>query len=168
MSVECGIAFGSNLGDRREHLIQAREALLAVFGTSAMDFSALYESAPVDCPDDSERFYNAVGAFHCDLGAETVLEHCQSIEAHLGRPEQREMNAPRPIDLDILYFGSLQQDLPRLTLPHPRLTQRRFVLEPLAAIRAELILPGETATVAELSKNLVSDEPPLRIVASTW
>jgi 2-amino-4-hydroxy-6-hydroxymethyldihydropteridine diphosphokinase len=72
-----------------------------------------------------------------------------------------ERNAPRVIDIDLLYLGETEMCCDLLTLPHPRMTERRFVLQPLADIRPDLQLPGQTATVLDLLKSLVSDEPPL-------
>ena len=79
-----------------------------------------------------------------------ILAHCQRIEKKLGRPESRPKNAPRSIDLDILYLGDLVSDSPDLILPHSELHLRLFVLEPLSEIRPDLLLPNQAKTVLEL------------------
>ena len=88
-----------------------------------------------------------------------LLELSQTIERDLGRTSSFERNAPRVIDVDLLYFGDQIIDTEALVLPHPRLGERRFVLQPLAGIRPGLILPGHTQSIAKLLENLASDEP---------
>ena len=92
----------------------------------------------------------------------------QQIEGQMGRPAERAVNAPRVIDLDILLVGSVTISSDELTVPHPRLCQRRFVLEPLAAICPDLKIPGEEKTVADLLDTLESSEPPLTVVTREW
>lgn len=168
-SLRFGIAFGSNLGDRLANLSAARRQLLAASSSpdSAL-FSPVFESAPVDCPAGSKGFYNAVAELELALQPLAALELCQQIETELGRPAVRKRHSPRSIDLDLLYVGSSTVDSERLVIPHPRLAGRRFVLEPLAAIRPELILPRETQAIGDLLQNLFSDEPPLARVTDDW
>ena len=112
--------------------------------------SPFYETEPVDCPPGSGAFLNGVAIMEWQGGPHELLERLREIECALGRPAQREWHAPRPLDLDILYAGEAVMDTPDLILPHPRIAQRRFVLEPLADVRPGLVLPGQTRTVAEL------------------
>lgn len=102
----------------------------------------------------------------CDLSPDELLTQLRKIESSLGRPTHRQRNAPRTIDLDILYAGDQVLKSEELTLPHPRLTQRRFVLQPLADIRPGLVLPGQSKDISTLLADLDSDEAPLEQVAT--
>lgn len=102
----------------------------------------------------------------CGLSPADLLTQLREIESSLGRSAHRQRNAPRTIDLDILYAGDQVLKSEQLTLPHPRLTQRRFVLQPLARIRPELVLPGQRKDIATLLAELDSDEAPLEQVAT--
>jgi len=111
----------------------------------------------VDSGPEAGSFLNAVLEVDFEGAPLFLLEALQSIEAEMGRPNQRARNAPRTIDLDILYLGGIQSNLPRLLLPHPRLHLRRFVLEPLAEIQPLLMLPGQDRSVKEILARL--DDP---------
>jgi len=112
--------------------------------------SSFYTSAPVDCPPGSEEFVNAVAEIDSGDGVRYLLTRFKAYEAERGRDLGGARNAPRPIDLDILYAGSMEMQLVDLIVPHPRLPERLFVLEPLAEIRSGLVLPGFQETVEEL------------------
>jgi 2-amino-4-hydroxy-6-hydroxymethyldihydropteridine diphosphokinase len=148
MTVECGIALGSNSGDRFANLHAALDALRAF--DPALQCSPFYETAPVDCPAGSGAFLNAVAILQWNGTPPDLLDALRGIESSLGRPLDRERNAPRTIDLDILYAGDCVLDTAALILPHPRLHLRRFVLQPLADLRPDLVLPGFPQSVAEL------------------
>lgn len=149
--MRAGIAMGSNIGDRLAALIRAREAVLAIEGVSGPCLSSsLYETDPVDTEMDASRFLNAVIEVGYEGLPASLLEALQEIEASMGRPSKRPRNAPRTIDLDILYVGNLTLSTTAIVIPHPRLHLRRFVLEPLAEIRADLRLPGQQHTAGEL------------------
>lgn len=164
--MECGIAFGSNTGDR---LAELRHALMELAARcSILAVSPAYRTAPVDCPDGSGAFLNAVVEIEWSGTPLALLHLLRGIEAAAGRPDRRPRNAPRPIDLDILYAGDTVSTAEELTLPHPRLHLRRFVLQPLADIHPGLILPGQARTVRELLHDLVTDEPPLRLFHRSW
>lgn len=132
------IGLGANLGDARATLLQAWQALTEVAGVDADGLSGLWRSAPVDAggPD----YINAVGRVRTTLGAYELLAALQVIEQRHGR-ERPYRNAPRTLDLDLLLYGQLTQDDPVLTLPHPRMHQRAFVLRPLAQLAPSLVLP---------------------------
>lgn len=169
MAVRTAIALGSNLGDRLAHLQSARDRLrrLAVEDEDFLQ-AAIYQTAPVACPDDSPDFLNTVVEICFEGSAMELLELTQQIEADLGRVRDGTPNAPRTIDVDILYFGDQAVALPKLELPHPRLAERRFVLEPLAEISPELHLPGFTQSIASLLEDLPAKNPPLELHLAEW
>jgi 2-amino-4-hydroxy-6-hydroxymethyldihydropteridine diphosphokinase len=147
-SLECGIALGSNTGDRLAYLRAALEELRTA--DPHLEVSPVYETAPMDCPAGSGTFLNAVVILRWSGTPESLLEWLRGIESELGRPWERDRNAPRTIDLDILYAGDAVLRTEELTLPHPRLHERRFVLQPLSDLRPALQLPGMSGTVTEL------------------
>jgi len=168
-STRAAIALGSNLGPRLLNLQLARDLLknIAVPGTEFLQ-APIYQTSPVDCPVDSPDFYNTVVEFEFRGTPFDLLDHTQAIEFKLGRTPAPERNAPRVIDVDILYVGDEQLDAGLLVLPHPRLTARRFVLQPLADIRPDLILPADHVSIGEHLKHLDSEESPLVIVQANW
>lgn len=162
-----GIGLGSNLGDRLQNLRQALASLRKIHAPSSAPLhSKIYLSQAVDCEHDSPPFYNMAIELECELEPLDLLSRLRNIELNLGRPAQRQRNADRTIDLDILYAGELVLDSEELTLPHPRFDQRRFVLQPLADIRPELILPSQSKNISTLLVELKSDEAPLKVITS--
>ncbi len=137
-----GISLGSNLGDRLAHLREAVTRLGPARCGESLRLSPIYETEPVDCLPGSGAFYNAVVEIESPLAPLDLLTFTQSIERELGRPEVRDRNAPRTIDLDLLYYDDLVVALPGLQLPHPRMLQRAFVVLPLASIRSDLVPPS--------------------------
>jgi 2-amino-4-hydroxy-6-hydroxymethyldihydropteridine diphosphokinase len=160
------IALGSNLGDSQNLITTAMNRLAEELTTSAegqfdrnFQRSSLWLSAPVDCPEGSADFVNAVIGFAA-AGSETpirLLRQLQDIEADYGRPQQRGVNAPRTLDLDIICFGSVVMDNDELIIPHPRATQRAFVLLPLQEIAPALVLPGTGVSVSVLAAELTHE-----------
>ncbi len=150
-----GLALGSNISPRASHIEQAVEKLQTLSCSDHFLQSSTYVTEPVDCPPGSKEFFNAVIEIECQLEPEAVLQFCQSIELEMGRPLERELNAPRPIDIDLLYYGEHRKKCEALTLPHPRAHQRLFVLEPLAEIRPDLTLPGQKLNVSELREQVL-------------
>lgn len=166
--MRAGIAMGSNVGDRLDTLIRARTAVLALPGVSEpYRCSRLYETEPVGTEPDAARFINAVIEVEYDGLPASLLEGLHEIEAALGRPSKRPRNAPRTIDLDILYVGNLTLSTTSIVIPHPRLHLRRFVLEPLAEIRPELRLPGQQLTTGELLLTL-EDHAAVELFPLQW
>ena len=164
-----GIALGSNLGDRLAPFrLGLHEVLARLEGAHLVAAAPVYETAPVDCPPGSLSFYNSVVEISSPLAPHAMHKVLQAVERLLGRPQERERNAPRPLDLDILYAGRLRLDDETLTIPHPRLHQRRFVLQPLADIRPHLVLPGHTQTVAQMLGSLTDDPTQVKRVAVGW
>lgn len=147
--MRAGIALGSNLGDRHAAIEAAINAIRA-FATPPVLRSSLHETAPVDCPPGSPPFVNATMEIGFDGNPLDLLDQLQALEHQAGRPDHRPKNSPRTIDLDVLYCDHLVLDHPRLILPHPLMTTRRFVLAPLAEIVPHLRLPGQPRTIAEL------------------
>jgi 2-amino-4-hydroxy-6-hydroxymethyldihydropteridine diphosphokinase len=133
------VGLGANLGEPLVALRAAARALAELPGVSAMRASSVYVTAPIDAggPD----FYNAVVAFDTSIAPEELLGHLLAIEQAHGR-ERPFRNAPRTLDLDLLLYGEVQLRTGRLTLPHPRLHERAFVLAPLAEVAPELVVPG--------------------------
>ena len=146
-----GIALGSNLGDRTANLEAARTCLREI-ATPGEPFlrASDHQTEPLHCPPGSPLFCNSVVEIAFDGNPFELLELTQAIEKQLGRLTKPERNAPRIIDVDLLYFGDEIVDTEELALPHPRIGERLFVLEPLAEIRPELILPGQTESIAKL------------------
>ena len=128
------IGLGSNIGDREEHL-RAGLFSMARARVFPVAVSSLWETEPVDGAGP-DWFLNMVARVSTDLAPEQILEALLSGERERGR-ERRRPNAPRELDLDLLLLGDLRLDTPRLTVPHPRLWSRRFVLAPLAEIAPE-------------------------------
>lgn len=153
------VALGSNLGDPVGNV---RAAISRLRGLAAGDWrcSSLWRTTPVDCPDGSPAFINAVVAFRAgpEKTPETLLGQLQEIEREFGRRPKRVLNEARPLDLDLIAFGAAVRSSPQLTLPHPRALRRRFVLAPLAEILPRLVLPGEEWTVAWHLARLESGE----------
>ncbi len=146
-----GIALGSNLGDRLAQLRAGFTAILELRDVSGpVIASQIYETEPVGSGADAGPFLNAVVEVDFDGEPTALMDGLQAIEANLGRPSKRPRNAPRTIDLDILYVGNLVLRNDEIVIPHPRLHLRRFVLTPLHDLRPELILPGQHSSVAEL------------------
>lgn len=152
-----GIALGSNLGDRAENMRCGIALLLERVPDVKLSAKApVYETEPVDCAPGTQAFLNTVIEIEANCSPNELHAHLKAVESALGRPEQRERNSPRTLDLDLLYADDSVSDDPVLILPHPRLHLRRFVLQPLADIRADLILPGQKHSVSELLAQLPS------------
>ena len=141
------LSLGSNVGDRETHLAHARERL-DQGGVRVMRASAIYETEPRDLPDQP-WFLNQVVEAETDLFPKQLLSQTQKIERALGRVPTRP-KGPRIIDIDILFYADTIVSTPGLEIPHARLADRRFVLEPLAELAPELRHPRTRATVAEM------------------
>ena len=141
------IAVGTNLGDRWAHLAQAARGLATAPRTALVAASRVFESAPLGPPQP--RYLNAVLEVETALTPQALLQVTQGLEARAHR--RRDLRwGPRTLDLDLLLFGDLTVRERRLTLPHPRIAARRFVLAPLAQLAPERPVPGTGRTVAEL------------------
>ncbi|MDP3851946.1 MAG: 2-amino-4-hydroxy-6-hydroxymethyldihydropteridine diphosphokinase [Luteolibacter sp.] len=157
-----GIALGSNLGDRSAHIRAAVGLLaeIAVPGEPVLE-APVYQTEPRCCPPGSPDFHNTVVEIAFAGAPMDLLAQTRAIETKLGRVRPIERNAPRIIDVDILYLGEEIVENDDLMLPHPRIRERRFVLQPLADIRPDLRLPGRNLTIKEMLRALHGDEAPM-------
>ena len=144
------VALGSNLGDRERHLRVALEALRALRGVSEVVASRVYETDPVG-PGEQGPYLNAVARVSTDLSPRDLLDRLLAIERSVGRERGPVRNAPRTLDLDLLLYGEREIDEPGLVVPHPRMAQRAFVLEPLCDLAPDLVIPGASAPVSALA-----------------
>jgi 2-amino-4-hydroxy-6-hydroxymethyldihydropteridine diphosphokinase len=163
------VALGSNLGESRQILLDAMAQLQKISATVILK-SSLWQTSPVNCPPDSPKFLNAIVALSpfAEETPESLLEKLQALEKEFGRSAKKILNEPRPLDLDLIAFGteirpaapkgSEGGNSPELILPHPRAHTRRFVLQPLNEIAPDFVLPGQTQTVAQLLAELNNDE----------
>jgi 2-amino-4-hydroxy-6-hydroxymethyldihydropteridine diphosphokinase len=135
------LGLGSNEGDRLANLRAAREALERE-GIEVLASSSVYETAPQGEVTDQPDFLNACLRIRTELGPEELLDACKRVERDLGRAPGGMRHGPRPIDVDVLLLGDIEHRSERLTLPHPEVGSRRFVLEPLLELDPELALPG--------------------------
>ncbi|MGH2962437.1 MAG: 2-amino-4-hydroxy-6-hydroxymethyldihydropteridine diphosphokinase [Solirubrobacterales bacterium] len=135
------LGLGSNEGDREANLRAAVEELPR-HGIAVEAVSSLYETEPVGEITEQPDFLNAAVRIETELGPDEVLNACKAIEIEHGRLFGAPRHGPRPLDIDVLLLGDLELRDERLTLPHPELTSRRFVLAPLLELDPELALPG--------------------------
>ena len=159
--MEIAFSLGSNLDDRVSHLREAKRQLVAFSDTTLLAQSTLYDTSPVDvAPEYADlHFVNAVLVLDSDRSPQEWLERLQTIESDIGRErDASDRNAPRTIDIDMLYAGDAHFERRDLTLPHPRWATRRFVLEPLAEIRPNHVLPGGSVPVREMLTQLDTDD----------
>ena len=147
------VGVGANLGDRERTIRRAIEILAAQPGIELAGVSPLRETEPWG-PVEQPRYLNGAVALDTELAPRDLLEVLLDVEQGLGRDRSTEVRfGPRTLDLDLLVHGDLVRDEPGLTLPHPRLHERRFALEPLADLDPELVVPGR-GTVSELLASL--------------
>ena len=154
------LGLGSNVGDRLAALRSAAKALERQ-GVEVLASSSAYETAPQGDVLDQPDFMNACLAIETDLAPEELLDVCKAIERDMGREPGGVRHGPRPIDVDVLLLGEVEHRSERLTLPHPEITSRRFVLEPLLELDPGLKLPDGTP-LAPLVEEL-ADQPVRRV-----
>lgn len=148
------VGLGSNLGDRKALLQAALEQLAAEPGVELLAVSACRDTAPVGFLDQP-RFLNAAAAIETTLCARELLDRLLGVERRLGRVRAGDRFGPRSIDLDLLVYGDEVIDEPGLEVPHPRLHERAFVLEPLVELAPDLVVPGR-GRVSDLLAGLQS------------
>ena len=152
------IGLGANLGDREATLRAAVAALGATGGIEVVAVSAFRETDPVDYLDQP-RFLNGAAAVETALAPRELLDALLAVERSLGRTRDGPRFGPRMIDLDLLLYGEESFDEPGLTVPHPRLHERAFALEPLAELEPGLVVPGQGPLDTLLAK--LSGQPGL-------
>ncbi len=154
-STKAFIALGSNMGDRAEILLEAVKLVDETEGIDVRLMSQMMLTAPVGGPAGQNDYMNAVAEIETTLEPRQLLAALQGIEKSLGRNRAAEQRfGPRTCDLDILLMNDLVMETPELTIPHPRMHERRFVIEPLAQIAPEAVHPVLGKTVRELLEEL--------------
>ncbi len=143
------LGLGSNVGERESHLRAAVE-LLGERGVEVEAVSSAYETEPVGEVLDQPDFLNAAIRIRTDLEPEALLDLCKEIEVERGRALDAPRHSARPLDVDLLLLGDLELETERLTLPHPEVTSRRFVLAPVLELDSDLALPDGTRLAAAL------------------
>jgi len=159
------LGLGSNVGDRAAHLRAAIE-MLGKRGVAVEAISSGYETEPVGEILDQPDFLNAAIRIRTELEPEGLLDVCKQIEVERGRQLDAPRHSPRPLDVDLLLLGDLELATDRLTLPHPEVTSRRFVLVPLLELDPDLTLPDGTrlaGALAALRSGERVDRSPIRL-----
>jgi len=151
-SATCYVSIGTNLGDRARHLDFALRALGAVRETRVAALSPIFETDPVGPPPQG-AYLNAVARVETALAPRALLDALLVIERGAGR-ERSVRNAARTLDLDLLLYGDRLVDEPGLVVPHPRLAERAFILEPLAALAPALVHPLLGVSIASLAERV--------------
>jgi 2-amino-4-hydroxy-6-hydroxymethyldihydropteridine diphosphokinase len=165
------LGLGSNVGERRDHLQAAVDALDEL-GVAVLASSSTYDTEPVGEVLEQRPFLNACLRIDTDLGPEELLDACKAAERERGRTLAGEpgyvRHGPRPLDVDLLLLGDLQYRSARLTLPHEQVTTRRFVLVPLLELAPGLVVPGRGPAARALAalgpgQDVALAGPPLHV-----
>ena len=162
------VGLGSNLGHPRRRLARALTELARLPRSALVAASCNYLTAPVGAPEPQPDYVNAVAALRTALAPGAMLHHLRAIEHRLGRRRERHerRNAPRVLDLDLLLFGRRRLASTRLTVPHPRMHERAFVLRPLLDIAPAVTIPGRGA--ARLWLHCVRNQRVARTRSAFW
>lgn len=150
------VSLGSNLGDRLATLQGALDSLSDTPEVWVTSVSAVYETEPVDAPEGSETFFNAVVLLDTTLSAPVLLERALAVEAAYGRERSGLANEPRTLDVDLIVLGDRRAHEPELTLPHPRAAERAFVLAPWHDLEPDAEIP-DVGSVADLLEQVGRD-----------
>ena len=167
--MEVCLSLGSNLGDRLASLQSCRDQLDRHPHISVTSQSAVYETDPVDVPEEFAHlsFLNTIVLIDTTLPLIELFKHMKVLENDMSDGQPHDGNAPRPLDIDLIYAEGVSHESSTLTLPHPRAHARRFVLEPLAELRSDMPFPGMTATVHDLLSSLPA-KPGLSKLTEAW
>ncbi len=138
---EAVIALGTNLGNRIENINAAVRAIAKLSGVKILRASSIYETEPVGCGEDDEKFYNAALLVETTVSPALLLGECLGIEAAMGRVREKK-NGPRIIDLDLILYEGFKSESFEMTVPHPRALERAFVLTPLMELYPSGRAPG--------------------------
>lgn len=166
--MEIGFSLGSNQGNRLAYLQAARDRLLLYDDAALVDQSSVYSTDPVDVAPDyaAYDFLNAVILVESEISAEEWLVRLGNIEQELGRVRSGGHHEPRTVDIDILFAGHRRIESDNLTIPHPRWSERNFVLAPLKEVRPHLVLPGEPRAVMHVWQALRAEQRVEKVVES--
>ncbi|MFH0880227.1 MAG: 2-amino-4-hydroxy-6-hydroxymethyldihydropteridine diphosphokinase [Lentisphaerota bacterium] len=158
--VEVGLSLGSNLGDRLANLVEARRRLLQSCDVTIVAQAPVYETEPVGVKPQYRdiKFLNTMLILNHCFTPHDCYQHLRSIEDAMGRQRTMDRYAPRAIDIDVIYAGDFSLESGGLKIPHPHWSERRFVVQPLADVRPDLILPGQTQTVRQILEALPQEE----------
>lgn len=162
METEAYIALGSNIGDRELNLLRAIAEIGKLPGCKVTALSSFYETSPVGSVSQ-DSFYNAVLRLSTHLDARSLLTHLLRIEDESFKRIRTVHQGPRRMDLDLLLYGNEIISEDNLIVPHPRLTERRFVLQPLCEIAPELLHPLTGTKIRETLATLASDETVVKL-----
>jgi 2-amino-4-hydroxy-6-hydroxymethyldihydropteridine diphosphokinase len=164
---QCLIAIGSNLGDRILHLRHAVARLRDLDSVAVTALSPIYETTPVGGPEKQGPYLNAAIAVETQLSAGALLRELHAIETERSRERSIRWGA-RTLDLDLLTFGAEIVDRPELTIPHPRMHERRFVMVPVCDIAPELVHPRLGLSMSKLLASLPAEEGDLTLFDAGW
>ena len=151
--IDCAIALGSNQGNSLDILSQSLTALNQIPGIGINATSSWYQTKPVNTPQPQADYINGCAILSVKQTPEELLATLQATEIQFGRTDKGTLQ-PRTLDLDLLLYGDLVLNTPTLTIPHPRMTERAFVLVPLAEIASDWIEPTSNAKIAKLLRNV--------------
>lgn len=167
--MKTGFSLGSNVGGRLRLLSQAKTLLLMDPRVTFVDQSSVYETEPVDVKDEygAMKFLNAVLVVESPYTAEDWLPKIKHVEDVLKRERTEDRNAPRTIDVDILFSGDEVVDSDLLQVPHPRWAERRFVVQPLSDVCPYLVLPGAELSVSNVLARLPANDD-VRLFTEKW
>ena len=158
--MEYGLSLGSNLEPRLDNIMVACELIAAIVGVRIEERATVYETVSIDVPQEYEHlsFLNTILIIETELEANILHAKLQEIENRLGRVRGEIRNAPRPIDIDLIYAEGITSNTEKLILPHPRWAERRFVVEPLAEVRPDLMIYAAKGTVSDVLLSLQGKE----------
>jgi 2-amino-4-hydroxy-6-hydroxymethyldihydropteridine diphosphokinase len=154
--MEVGLSLGSNISSRLDNLKEAKRRILTLPGAKLAAQSPVYETEPVGVKPEYQHldFLNAVLIFEGPCTVHEYFDHLKQVEDEMGRHRGLDRFAPRPIDIDMIYVGNMEIQSGGLVIPHPHWKERRFVVQPLADVRPDLVLPGSEKTVKEILASL--------------
>lgn len=167
--MEAGLSLGSNEGERLPNLKEAKRRIAALPGARILAQSPVYETEPVGVKPEYKdlQFLNAVLVVDGPWNAHEWLDRMREIETGLGRERTLDRFAPRTIDIDLIYVGNQRLESGGLVLPHPHWAQRRFVVQPLADVRPDLVLPGADRPVRDVLRAL-PERPAVTWLTRDW
>lgn len=158
--MEVGLSLGSNISSRLDNLKEAKRRILALPGSRLIAQSPIYETEPVGVKPEYQHldFLNAILILEGPCSAHECFNHFRQIEDEMGRHRGLDRFAPRAIDIDMIYVDNLEIESGGLVIPHPHWKERRFVLQPLADVRPDLLLPGSNESVKDVLAALPEGE----------